>query len=403
MTAPRNILVVGASLAGLRAVEALRRLGYAGRITCVGAERHLPYDRPPLSKEVLRGTREPEGTALRKPDSYDELEVDWRLGQRATALDLEARCVELDGGERLRFDGLLIATGARPRTLPDTPRLAGIHTLRSLDDCLAIRAALAHTPRVAVVGAGFIGAEVAASCRERGLEVTLIEALPVPLAAALGTRMGEVCAALHRDHGVDLRCGAGVSGFEGGDRVEAVRLADGKRVPADLVVVGVGVEPEVDWLRASGLALDDGVVCDATCAAGAPGVVAAGDVARWHNLLFDQAMRVEHWTHAVEQGEAAAARLLASDAEAQPFESVPFFWSDQYDRKIQLAGSAAPSDAVRIVHGEVEARRFVALYGRAGRLVGALGFNRARYLMQYRRAIRERASFDEAVAQAESG
>ena len=168
-------------------------------------------------------------------------------------------------------------------------------------------------------------------------------------------------------------------------------------------MVGIGVEPEVDWLRSSGLALDDGVVCDASCATAAPGVVAAGDVARWHNPLFDERMRVEHWTHAIEQGEAAAARLLASDAAAKPFESVPFFWSDQYDRKIQLAGRAAPHDQVRIVHGDVEARRFVALYGRAGRLVGALGFNRARYVMQYRRAIRERRSFDEAVAQAAGG
>ncbi len=329
--------------------------------------------------------------------------MDWRLGCRVTSLDTRGRSVELDRDERLPYEGLLIATGAAPRTLPGTPAVEGIYTLRTLDDCIAIRSDLERSPRVAVVGAGFIGAEVAATCRERGLDVAMIETLPAPLANALGREMGELCAAVHRDHGVDLRCGTSVVGFEGNGRVEGVRLRDGSVVPADVVVVGIGVAPEVDWLASSGLELDDGVVCDAACATRAPGVVAAGDVARWENPLFDERMRVEHWTNAVEQGEAAAARLLAGDDAARPFESVPYFWSDQYDRKIQLAGRVSPDDEIRVVHGSTNERRFVALYGRKGRLVGALGFNRARFVMKYRGMIRERATWIDALTQAEEG
>jgi len=398
-----SIAVVGASLAGLRAAEALRRLGFAGRLALVGAERHLPYDRPPLSKEVLRGTRAPETLALCKPGAWDALDLDLRLGVRATGLDPARRRVALATGEELAFDGLVIATGATPRALPRTPPLAGIHTLRSLDDCLAIRAELECGPRVAVVGAGFIGAEVAATCRQRGLEVTLLEALPAPLAAALGPEIGALLGAIHRDHGVDLRCGVGVAGFSGGARVEEVRLGDGSRAAADLVVVGIGVAPETGWLAGSGLELADGVVCDETLATGAPGIVAAGDVARWTNPLFGESMRVEHWTNAVEQGEAAAARLLAGAGGASPFAPVPYVWSDQYDCKIMSAGSFRADDERRIVHGSLAERRFVALYGREGRLVGALAMNRARQLVGYRRQIREGASLEEAVARAAAG
>ncbi len=402
MTAPQRIVVVGASLAGLRAVEALRRLGYDGRLVLVGAEPHRPYDRPPLSKEVLRGERDPEKIALAKPEAFDTLDLDLRLGTRASALDLGDRAVVLDDGERLDFDGLLVATGATPRTLPGAPALAGLHTLRTLDDCSAIRADLEQGPRVAVVGAGFIGAEVAATCRQRGLDVTLIETLPVPMAATLGMEIGEVCAAAHRDRGVDLRCGVCVDGLEGGDRVERVRLSDGTAVAADVVVVGIGVVPETRWLESSGLALDDGLVCDETLAA-APGIVAAGDVARWPNPLFGESMRVEHWTNAVEQGEAAAERLLAQTGDAKPFAPVPFVWSDQYDLKIQAAGLTKPDDEIHIAHGSLADRRFVALYGRKGRLVGALALNRVRFLMGYRRMIREEASWDDARAKADAG
>ena len=254
-----------------------------------------------------------------------------------------------------------------------------------------------------IVGAGFIGAEVAASCRARGLDVTVIEALPHPLAGAIGPEVGEVIAAIHRDHGVDLQLGVGVEGFDGNGRVSGLRLSNGSTATADVVVVGIGVTPRTEWLESSGLALDDGVVCDATCATGAPGVVAAGDVARWHNSLFDEVMRVEHWTNAVEQANHAARRMLEGEGADEPFAPVPFVWSDQYDCKIQSAGCFHADDEVRIVHGTTQERRFVALHGRKGKLVGAIALNRVRQLMGYRRSIREGIGFEEAVAAAETG
>ena len=273
----------------------------------------------------------------------DGLDIDWRLGTRATGLDPAGRRVTLAGGEEVPYDGLVIATGARPRALPGTGQLAGVHTLRTLDDCLAVRADLdAGARRVVVVGAGFIGSEVAATCRGRGCEVTVLEALPVPLGRALGDEMGSAMGDLHRDHGVAVRLGVGVAGIEGAGRVERVRLADDTVVEADLVVVGIGVTPNTGWLEGSGLALDDGVVCDATTRA-APGIVAAGDVARWPSHRFGELMRVEHWDNAIAMGEHAARRLLedlagGAASPGEPYDPVPWFWSDQYDRKIQLAG-----------------------------------------------------------------
>ncbi|HEY4396180.1 MAG TPA: FAD-dependent oxidoreductase [Acidimicrobiia bacterium] len=402
MATPRTIVIVGASLAGLRAAETLRREGYDDRIVLVGAEQHLPYDRPPLSKELLAGEWEPDQIALRK-QPYDDLGLEMQLGRRATDLDASGRVVELDGGEVLPFDGLVVATGARPRTLPGTPALDGVFVLRTLDDCLAIRSRLETRPRVVVIGAGFIGSEVAATCRGRGLDVTVLEMLSTPLARAVGPVVGDACGRLHRDHGVDLRCGVIVAGFEGRDRVERVRLADGAAIDADLVVVGVGVTPETAWLEGSGLALDDGVVCDATCLA-APGIVAAGDVARWPNPLFDgESMRVEHWTNATEQGVAAARRLLVDAGDAEAFAPVPFVWSDQYDVKIQVVGSVRGDDKVVVADGSLDEDRFVTLFGRGGRLVGALGFSRPRIVMQYRRMIAERATWEDALARAAAG
>jgi len=397
---PQSVVIVGASLAGVRCAEALRSQGYAGRLVLVGAESRIPYDRPPLSKEVLRGARDEQSLSLVKPEAFAALALDLRLGCAAASLDLAARTVRLESGEPLGFDGLVIATGASPRRLPATPPLSGIHVLRTLDDCLRLRGELERGPRVAVVGAGFIGAEVAATCRQRGLEVTLLETLPVPLAAAVPAAIGETLAAIHRDAGVTLRCGVRVSGFAGGARVEGVRLDDGSLIPADVVVVGIGVTPETRWLEGSGLPLGDGVLCDETLAAGAPGVVAAGDVARWHNPLFGESMRIEHWTNAVEQAGAAAERLLAGPAAGKPFAPVPFVWSDQYDRKIQMAGRVGPQDEMRIVHGTLAERRFLALFGRAGRLVGALAMNRPRQLVACRKQIREGRRFEDAVAEA---
>lgn len=391
-----RIAVVGASLAGLRAAESLRRLGYGGALVLVGAEKHLPYDRPPLSKELLQGRWEVDRIGLRR-QPYEELELDLRLGVRATALDLAARELVLGDGVREPFDALVLATGASPRRLRGQPDLPGVHLLRTLDDALALRAALEARPRVLVVGAGFIGAEVAASCRARGLQVTLVEPLPVPLARGLGEAMGRVCAELHRDQGVDLRCGVGVSGFQGHQRIERVTLSDGSSVEADLVVVGIGAAPETGWLEGSGLRLDDGVVCDAFCAA-APGVFAAGDVARWHNPLFGEEMRVEHWSNAVEQGSYVAERLAGTDLGAQPFAPVPFFWSDQYGVKIQFAGRMRPDDEVRLVAGSLAERKFTALYGRAGRLSGVLAWSRPRDLAKYRRLIAAATPFESALA-----
>jgi NADPH-dependent 2,4-dienoyl-CoA reductase/sulfur reductase-like enzyme len=394
------VAVVGASLAGLRATETLRREGFDGRIVLVGAEPHLPYDRPPLSKQLLAGEWEPQELALRRAP-YVELEVELRLGVRATALDAAARVLTLDGDEALAFDGALLATGAAPRTLPGTPALDGIFVLRTIDDALDLRARLDAGPRVVVVGAGFIGSEVAATCRLRGLHVTVLEALPAPLVRGLGPVLGMVCGELHRDHGVDLRLGVGVSAIEGDGRVERVRLDDGETVAADVVVVGVGVAPVTDWLEGSGLVLDNGIVCDESLLA-APGIVAAGDVARWPNPLFDgELMRLEHWTNAAEQGVAAARRLLVADGDPpEPYAPVPFVWSDQYDRKIQTVGHFRGDDEMEVVYGTLEERRFVAVFGRNGRLVGALGFSMPAKLMQYRKMIEERATFADALERA---
>lgn len=397
--ARQSIHIVGASLAGIRAAEALRRREFGGRIVLIGDEPHLPYDRPPLSKQVLAGSWDTDRIQLTKPEKLDELGLELRLGVRATAFDLDSRVLATTGGDEA-VDGLLIATGARCRTLPDTEAMKGVHVLRDLDQTLALRAELDAGPkRVVVVGAGFIGAEVAATCRARELEVTMIEALPTPLGRVLGEQMGEVCAEVHRQHGVDLRTNVGVDRLEAdaAGRVNKVVLSDGAEIDADVVVVGIGVIPNTEWLEGSGLTIDNGVVCDATMLA-APGVTVAGDIARWPNHRFDEVMRVEHWDNAIEQGVHAAERLLTDDADAQPFTPVPWFWSDQYDRKIQLAGRVRPDDDVEIVTGTLDEHRFAALYGREGKLVGVLGFNRPRHVMQYKTMIENGTSFAEAVA-----
>jgi len=393
----RTVAVVGTSLAGLRAIETLRREGYDGRIVAIGAEPHLPYDRPPLSKEFLAGRVERAEIVLRK-QGVDDLDVDWRLGAPAAALDVRARELTLADRSQLRYDGLVIATGATPRHVANQSRLDGVFMLRTLDDAAALRDRLDGMPKVVVIGAGFIGAEVAATCRGRGLDVTVLEALAQPMVRGLGPELGAVIAAVHRDHGVDLRTGVQVDGIDGDTRVERVRLGDATTVDADVVVVGVGVVPETRWLEGSGLTIDNGVVCDETCLA-APGIVVAGDVARWPNPLFDgQMMRLEHWTNATEQGVYAARRLLRGDDAGEPFGPVPFVWSDQYDRKIQSVGVVSADADLHVAHGSYAERQFVSLFGRAGRLIGALGFNRPRQVMQYRKLIAERASWDAALA-----
>jgi 3-phenylpropionate/trans-cinnamate dioxygenase ferredoxin reductase subunit len=398
-----TIAVVGASLAGLRAAETLRAEGYGGRIVLIGAESHEPYDRPPLSKQLLAGTWGLDRVRLRAPDKIDALDLDLRLGHRATALDVAGHSLELDDGSRLQFDGAVVATGAHARSLPGTASMGGVHTLRTLEDCFALGAAVAgEGTKLVVVGAGFIGSEVAATCHGLGAEVTVVEALPVPLARVLGDRMGAACAALHAHHGVEVRTGVGVTRLvaedsTAGEKVRAVALLDGSVLPADVVVVGIGVDPTTDWLVGSGLDVDDGVRADATLHA-ADDVVVAGDVARWFDERIGAEIRIEHWTNASDQGMAAARSLLAGRG-ADPYSPVPYFWSDQYDTKIQVIGHPHPDDEIVVVDGSVEERRFVALYGRGGILTAALGFSRPRQLMGFRPLVEARVSLDEARGQ----
>jgi 3-phenylpropionate/trans-cinnamate dioxygenase ferredoxin reductase component len=396
-----TIAIVGASLAGLRAAETLRAEGYGGRIVLVGAEIHEPYDRPPLSKQLLAGTWGLDRVRLREPEQIEALGLDLRLGHVATALDVVGHTLELDTGDRLTFDGAVVATGAHPRTLEGTEQLRGVHTLRTLEDCFSLGADIVGAAtRLVVVGAGFIGSEVAATGRHLGAEVTVVEALPVPLARVLGDRMGAVCAGLHTAHGVVVRAGTGVAGLvtrqeSDGERVSGVGLIDGSVVPADVVVVGIGVVPTTDWLIGSGLDVDNGVRADATLHA-ADDVVVAGDMARWYDDRLGAEIRIEHWTNAAEQGVAAARSLLAGRRHAVSYTPVPYFWSDQYDTKIQVIGHPRPDDEVIVVDGSVEERRFVALYGRDGMLTAALGFSRPRQLMGFRRLLEQQASLDEA-------
>jgi NADPH-dependent 2,4-dienoyl-CoA reductase/sulfur reductase-like enzyme len=392
----RRITIVGASLAGLRAAETLRDRGFDGTVTLVGDEPHRPYDRPPLSKQLLQGTWDPEQTFFRRKDGYDALGLDMRLGVRATSVDLRTRRVTLADGTSSDYDGLVIATGARVRTLPGVAPRPGLLTLRNLDDALVLREALARATRVAVVGAGFIGLEVAASCRARGVDVTAIEALPVPLAPILGPTLGNMIAALHHEHGVDLRTGVTVADVLGESRVEGLALSDGSRVEADVVVVGIGVVPNTDWLEGSGLVLDNGIVCNGSCEA-APGVYAAGDVARVANQWYGESPRIEHWSNAVEQGVHAAEHLLAGPGAGTPFSSVPYFWSDQYDRKIQFVGRANPHDEVVIVDGSLAERRLTALFRRGDRVVACLAVNQPKALIKYRKLLSGHASWDAAL------
>lgn len=390
-----RIAIVGASLAGLRAAQELRRRGFTGNVRLIGADPELPYDRPPLSKQVLAGEWEPARAMLidRKALRSDDIEIS--TGTAVTSLDLGGRRLSTEH-ESIDYDGLVIATGARPRRLP-TATPAGVHELRTLADARSLVADLSDGPQtIVVVGAGFIGAEVAATCRSQGHRVTIVEVAPVPMERAVGAEMGAVMADLHRRHGVDVRLGVAVDQFVGDERVAGVELGDGSTLEADVVVVGIGVVPNTEWLEGSGLVLDNGVVCDATLLA-APGVVAAGDVARWPNLLFDETMRIEHWDNAGDQAAAAARRLLATGAEAQAFTPVPWFWSDQYDRKVQVAGRTNDADEVVVAHGAVDEGRFVALYRRGERLAGAFGMNRPRHVISSRALIAERGSFAEAI------
>jgi NADPH-dependent 2,4-dienoyl-CoA reductase/sulfur reductase-like enzyme len=401
-----DLVVVGASLAGLRAVEAVRNDGFDGTVTLVGAEEHLPYDRPPLSKDYLSAPECREPTYRAEASFADQLDVGLVLGTPASALDRGARTVTV-GAREISFDALVVATGAHARTLPGTEGMAGVFTVRTLDDSRALRAAMrAGARRMTVVGAGFIGSEVASVGRKLGLEVTVVEALGTPLVHAVGERMGRALTQVHRRHGTEVRTGVSVEEVVGDTRVEQVRLSDGSTVDTDILVVGIGASPATGWLEGSGLTLENGVVADATLAA-APGVYVAGDVARWPNGLFDDVvagpMRLEHWTSAAEQG-ARAARNAVDPAAATPYETVPYFWSDWYDSRVQFVGVAHARDGVEIevVAGDDgEGGPVTALYRAGDRIVGALAVDMRAEVMKYRRLIAARAPWADALELAE--
>lgn len=391
----KNIVVVGANVAGLRAVETLRADGFDGSITWINGENKLPYNRPPLSKEVLTGERSSDDVVYRTSDYYDDLRLDLRSGELATSLDLHRQTVTV-AGESVDFDGLIIATGASPRTIREFEGRKGVHVMRTIDDAQLIRAAFGENPRVVVIGAGFIGSEVAASARSIGLKVTIIEMLPTPLVRAVGVEMGKACAKLHYDYGTDLRCATTIDSIGGNGRVERVRLGDGTTIEADLVVIGVGVVPNVGWLAGSGLTVANGLVCDATLNAGHPAVYAAGDLVWWPNALFGTGMRCEHWTNGAEQGRLAARNLLAGRENSRPYEGSCYFWSDQYGSRIQFVGIA--NGEATVVQGSVKDNKFVALYRNEDRIVGALGMNSPKPLMKAKVMIEKRTGWDAAVA-----
>lgn len=393
-----RIVVVGASLAGVRTVQSLRRRGCADEIVLVAGEpgtaNGIAVDRPPLSKEYLGDSAD--AVPLTSADDLAELGVRLVVGH-ATDLDLDARRVVLHGGEQFTFGRLVLATGSAPRTVPDLEPRPGVHVLRTAADAAAIRAAATADASVVVVGGGFIGAEVAWSLGRRGCRVTVVEPLPALLMRGLGPELGAALTRRHVAAGMDVRLGATVAAVEGTDRVQAVRLTDGSRVPADLVVLGLGTVPTTGWLENSGLDLRDGVVCDENLTArGTTGVSAVGDLARWHHPRYGEDVRIEHWTNAVE-----TARVVAANFTGTPtvHDTVPYIWSDQLGARLQVYGRVRPQDEVRVVHGDLDGS-FVALAGGEGRLQAAVGFAATRALLPFRALLIAGAGWEEALAAA---
>jgi NADPH-dependent 2,4-dienoyl-CoA reductase/sulfur reductase-like enzyme len=391
----KRIAIIGASLAGLSAARALRAKGFDGRLIVVGDETRRPYDRPPLSKEFLAGDMTEADLALEADD--DDLQADWLLGCAAARLDTHSGAVELADGTRVEADGMVIATGSRARRWPGCESLAGVHVIRTIDDAIALRADLAPGARLVVIGAGFIGAEVASTARKLGLDVTVVEAAPTPLQVQLGSRLGAVVAAAHIANGTKLICGVGVSGLTGEhralrttgvpDRVTGVDLVDGRHLPADVVVVGIGGVPNIEWLEGSGLMLGNGVLCGSNGQTAIPNVVAVGDCAAWHDATTGAAHRVEHWTGALERPAIAVATLLAGGVDQDAPVKAPYFWSDQYGSRIQFAGIARPDDEITIEEGSCDDQCFLATYRRDGRLVAVLGVDQPRLFTRWRRQL----------------
>ncbi|NIH94343.1 NADPH-dependent 2,4-dienoyl-CoA reductase/sulfur reductase-like enzyme [Mycolicibacterium fluoranthenivorans] len=367
MTTNGGIVIVGGGLAAARTAEQLRRAEYTGPLTIVSDETHLPYDRPPLSKEVLRNPAH--DVVLKPQEFYDDNDITLRLGSAATSVDTAAQTLTLADGSVIGYDDLVIATGLVPKRIPSFPDLAGIRVLRSLDESAALRAHAATARRAVIVGAGFIGCEVAASLRQLGVEVVIVEPQPTPLASVLGEQIGALVARLHEAEGVQVRCGVGVASVSGTDKVETVVLSDGTELHADMVVVGIGSHPVTGWLDGSGIEVDNGVVCDDAGRTSAPHVWAIGDVASWRSEVGHQ-VRVEHWSNVAEQARALVPALLGREAGAA-VTTVPYFWSDQYDVKIQCLGEPAADDIVHLV--EDDGRKFLAYYERDGVLTAVVG------------------------------
>ncbi|MFI5729432.1 NAD(P)/FAD-dependent oxidoreductase [Kribbella sp. NPDC051587] len=367
-----SVLIVGASAAGLSTLEALRRQGYQESITVLGAETHLPYDRPPLSKQYLVGDWDEVRTRLRPEEMLAKLGADFVLGDPARALDVDRRVVSTESGRELSADSIVIATGLRARMLPGQAALAGVHVLRTLGDADALRQDLVGSPQVVVVGDGVLGAEIAATARKLGCSVTMAGPQSAPLESQFGTIVSGLLAELHTAEGVDLRLGTAVSGLTSASgRVTGVQLANGDHQPADVVVVALGATPATEWLADSGLTLDNGVVCDAQCRA-ADGIYAAGDVARWRHDELDTLLRLENRTNATEQAACVAANILG---ENRCYTPIPYFWTDQFATKIQVHGIPGANAEVVVAEGALDERRFVTHYRRDGRTVAVLGWN----------------------------
>ncbi|HYP44930.1 MAG TPA: FAD-dependent oxidoreductase [Propionibacteriaceae bacterium] len=389
MSALESVLVVGASLAGHSTARALRHQGFDGRLTLVGEEPERPYDRPPLSKEFLAGTLDADHLRLEPPG--ESLEAQWLLGSPAVALDAHRRTVTLADRTEHSASAVVIATGSTARTLPGAPPV-GVHTLRTLADARALQADLVPGARLVVVGAGFVGAEVAATAHSLGLEVTVVEAAPAPLSRQLGAEMGGVVAGLHAAHGVALLCDAAVSGLVGDHRVRGVALADGRLLPADVVLVGIGASPAVEWLRTSGIDLSHGVVCDARGAANAPGVWAVGDCSAWYDPVLGRPHRIEHWTESRERPAHLVRAMLAghqgqvSGDGLAPLRA-PYFWSDQYGVRIQFAGHREETDQLVVEDGSADEANILATWRRDGVVVAVLGLNQTRAFARHRKAL----------------
>jgi NADPH-dependent 2,4-dienoyl-CoA reductase/sulfur reductase-like enzyme len=392
-----SLVIVGASLAGLSAARAARNLGFAGRLVIIGDDPARPYDRPPLSKDFLAGRIEIADLALET--DTDALEAEWILGTRAVSFDPGTRTVHLEDGTTVHAPALVIATGASPRTLPPIADAANVVSLRTIADAQKLRALVARGGRMVVIGAGFIGAEVASTAHGLGMEVTVLEKSPTPLCGPLGAQLGAVVAGLHETAGVELICGADITDFTRTDgTVTAVHLADGRVLETDVVVVGIGAVPNTAWLEGSGIELGNGVVCDAVGATSIPGVIAVGDCAAWWDPATGRHHRVEHWTGAAQRPAVAIGALLGADPATLPAVKPPYFWSDQYGTRLQFAGDASRAERVAYEHGGPGQDSLLAVYYAGDQPVGVLAWNQTKLFCRWRKTIEKLATAPQLVA-----